>query len=62
MTPKEKDDFCLHHYELTSRIETLEDCKDDLYDKWNTMQRWLIGIMASSLVTLAFVLVGLIAK
>jgi hypothetical protein len=61
MNPK-KEDFCLHHFEFDSRIGELEDCKDDLYKKWNKLQTWLIALMGSSLVTLAFVLVGLVAK
>jgi hypothetical protein len=62
MTPKDNKDFCLHHFELDSRIKELEDCKDDLYEKWNKLQTWLIALMGSSLVTLAFVLVGLLSK
>ena len=48
----DKDDVCLKHSGMCAKVKALEDDVKSLWDKWDNVQKLLIGTLVSTSLSL----------
>lgn len=55
-------EHCEEHSGVCVRMDKAENNITQLWNKWDSMQRWLIGILVSSVGTLVLVILGFLTQ
>ena len=56
-----EDPSCSEHSGLCAKIESLEDNVSKLWDKWDSMQKLVIGTLVTSMIS-AIGIIGMLIK